>query len=428
MEKSDRSPREGYSLGTSLRSASQYARERLRSFRTVYIAVFVFILFYISTVRIFEYALDEHFQALADRAINITNLDRPVALQIQQNMEGSILRSPWVRWGGIKVDSLVLGSDGISWIYVQGQIEPQNEGLRPTDVLKQAVELLPATAAVTVTVPHNSLLANGILIAYASALLWGLYLNNRSHQRRYARELDEALESRDETAHRVSEIEDELKNTRERLANVEPSEKAMAQEISVLNHERQELQRKLAGLSAREEELRSKADEAISLTQEVQALEDLLEEAANDIETKENEITDLSKNLKSASRTTSSSSKTKASEFLAKRLRTLYKNLEVDEHALEAMIALRDETMKLKAEEALKRLGEEAENVSVRRKVGGLPNHLHVFEIGFAGKGRIYYARGKQKQFRILAIGAKNSQDSDMEYLRRLSREDMDSH
>ena len=426
MEKTDSSSREGYSLGTSLRSASQYARDRLRSFRTIYIAVFVFILLYITTIRLCEYWLDDHFQSVANRAINITNLERPVALQIQQNMEARIVQSPWIRWGGVKVDSLVLGSDGITWIYVQGQIEPQSEGLRPTDVLKQAVELLPASAAVTVTVPHNSLLANGILIAYASALLWGLYINNRSNQRRYTRELDSALEVRDDAAQRALEIENELTATRERLSNVEPSEKSMAQEITVLHHERQDLQRKLAGLTAREEELRGKAQEAIGLTQEVQALEELLEEAAGDIETKDNEINDLEKNLKSANRATGSSGKSKASESLARRLRTLYKNLEVDDHALETMVALRDETMKLKAEEGLKRLGEEADNVAVRRKVGGLPNHLNIFEMGFAGKGRIYYARGKQRQFRILAIGAKNSQDSDMEYLRRLSREEMD--
>ena len=160
----------------------------------------------------------------------------------------------------------------------------------------------------------------------------------------------------------------------------------MAQEISILNHERQELQRKLAGLTAREEELRGKADEAISLTQEVQALEDLLEEAASDIETKDNEITGLEKNLKSAARATSSSGKSKASESLARRLRTLYKDLEVDDHALETMVALRDETMKLKAEEALKRLGDEADNVTVRRKVGGLPNHLKRLRDGFRGQ------------------------------------------
>ena len=425
MNDSNISTQETNSLGTSIRSASQYARERLRSFRTIYIAVFVFILLYITTVRIFEYMLDDHFQKAANRAISITNLDRPVALQIKQNMDLAILNSPWVRWGGVRVDSLILGSDGVTWIYVQGQIEPQSRGLRPTDVLKQAVALLPASAAVSATVPHNSLLANGILIAYASALLWGLYLNNRSNQRRYTRDLDSALGTRDQVAGRVLEIESELKLTRERLSNVEPSEKALTQEITALQHERQSLQRKLGGLSAREEELRGQADEAISLNQEVQALEELLEEAASDIQTKDSEISELEKNLKSAARAATPSGKSKASESLSRRLRTLYKNLEIDDHAIDAMVALRDELMKLKAEEGLKRLGEEADNVAVRRKVGGLPGYLTIFEMGFAGKGRIYYARSKQKQFRILAIGAKNSQDSDMEYLRRLSREEM---
>jgi len=425
MEESNISSREPYSLGTSIRSASQYARERLRSFRTIYIAVFFFILLYITTVRVFEYLLDDYFQAAANRAISISTLDRPVALQIKQNMDADIMNSPWVRWGGVKVDSLILGSDGVSWIYVQGQIEPQRGGLRPTDVLKQAVELLPASAVVSVTVPHNSLLANGILISYASALLWGLYLNNRSNQRRYTRELDSALDTRDQVAGRVHQIESELKLTRERLSNVEPSEKALTREITALQHERRDLQRKLGGLSAREEELRGQAKEAISLNQEVQALEELLEEAASDIQTKDNEISELEKNLKSAARSVATSSKSKAGESLGRRLRTLYKNLEIDDHAIDAMVALRDELMKLKAEEGLKRLGEEADNVAVRRKVGGLPEHLTIFEMGFAGKGRIYYARSKQKQFRILAIGAKNSQDSDMEYLRRLSRDEM---
>ena len=79
--------------------------------------------------------------------------------------------------------------------------------------------------------------------------------------------------------------------------------------------------------------------------------------------------------------------------------------------------------MKLKAEEKLKRLCDEAENVAVRRKVGGLPDHLSIFELGFAGKGRIYYTKGKQRRFRILSVGAKNSQDSDLDYLRRLNRD-----
>lgn len=412
-------------IGGSIRSAGQFARDRIRSFRLIYIAVFVFLILYISSVRIAEFLLDQHFQTVADEAISITNLDLPVATQIQAAMEQAVTRSDWVKYGGIKVNSLVLGSDGVSWIYVEGQIQPQANSLPPTDVLKQAVALLPATAYVTVTVPHNSLLANGILVGYTAILLWGLYVTNRSNQRRYTRELRDALSIRDETASRASEIEQELETTRRRLSEVEPGERALTQEISGLQHERQELQRKLTGLAAREEELRGKAEEAVSLTQEVQALEELLEEAAGDISTKDDEIRDLEKNLKSASRGAGSSSKSKSGDFLARRLRTLYKNLEIDDRAVANMVALKDEIMKLKAEEGLKRLGEEAENVAVRRKVGGLPGHLHIFELGFAGKGRIYYARGQQRRFRVLAIGAKNSQDADMDYLRRLTREDM---
>jgi len=75
--------------------------------------------------------------------------------------------------------------------------------------------------------------------------------------------------------------------------------------------------------------------------------------------------------------------------------------------------------MKLKAEESLKRLADETE-VAVRRKLGGLPPKLSIFELGFAGKGRLYYTRGSSKRHRILAVGAKNTQKTDLEYLSRL--------
>jgi hypothetical protein len=76
--------------------------------------------------------------------------------------------------------------------------------------------------------------------------------------------------------------------------------------------------------------------------------------------------------------------------------------------------------MKLRAEEGLKKLDDDPGTAGVRRKVGGLPSHLAIFELGFAGKGRIYYMRGTKRSFRVLAIGAKNSQKTDLEYLSRL--------
>jgi len=102
-------------------------------------------------------------------------------------------------------------------------------------------------------------------------------------------------------------------------------------------------------------------------------------------------------------------------------MRTLYKSLVVDDRAISDLVALRDETMRLKAEEAIKRLDDDSDHAAVRRKVGGLPPQLSIFELGFAGKGRIYYSRDTNQRFRILAIGAKNTQKTDLEYLSRLS-------
>jgi hypothetical protein len=105
---------------------------------------------------------------------------------------------------------------------------------------------------------------------------------------------------------------------------------------------------------------------------------------------------------------------------MGRRLRTLYRNLEIDDRAIDDLIALRDETMKLKAEEAIKRLADGSDAAAIRRKVGGLPPHLSIFELGFAGKGRIYYTRGRQRSYRVLSVGAKNTQNADLDYLSRL--------
>ncbi|MCP5040016.1 MAG: hypothetical protein GY944_03235, partial [bacterium] len=49
-----------------------------------------------------------------------------------------------------------------------------------------------------------------------------------------------------------------------------------------------------------------------------------------------------------------------------------------------------------------------------------LPPHLTIFEMGFAGKGRLYYTKGSQRRLRVLNVGAKNTQNAAIEYLRKL--------
>jgi hypothetical protein len=57
--------------------------------------------------------------------------------------------------------------------------------------------------------------------------------------------------------------------------------------------------------------------------------------------------------------------------------------------------------------------------------VGGLPKHLSVYELGFAGKRRIYYTKVANGRFRILVIGAKNTQQSDLDYISRIPKDEI---
>ncbi len=411
-------------LSRSVAAAGQLDLDRIYSYGIVSVrAIIVFIAVYLGSVRGAEYALDRHFRSLVEQAVQITELSSPVAYQISSQLDDQVLNSRWVRFGGVKVSVIVLGSDAQTFIYVDGRVVPPPPSLDPEALMRDAARLLPATAEVVISLPHSSLLSAAFLVVYATLLLQFLYVYNRRVARREQGRLDEVLRGREETARRAEAIREELNSVRRRLLEVEPSERKHVDEIAQLQREREALRDRISNLAAREEELRSSAVRVVELDQERQALEELLEEAGSDMTTKDDEIRNLEQKLKRASRSSGAAGgRVRGSEQLARRLRTLYKSLEIDDRAIDDVIALRDETRKLKAEESLKRLDDEAENVSVRRKVGGLPPHLTIFELGFGGKGRIYYTRGRQRRFRVLTVGAKNTQKTDLEYLSRLTR------
>jgi hypothetical protein len=317
---------------------------------------------------------------------------------------------------------IVLASDGATWIYVGGRTVQPPASLDPAEIAREAARLLPAQEEVIVSVPHNALLANAILVFYASGLLSGLFFYNRAVSRGEGRRLQEATASRDLMVLRAESIEQELEAVRHKLLEVEPAEREQTEEIRVLQQERHSLQTKLSALAEREGELRLKAGRAVELDQERQALEDLLEEAGSDLAARDEEIREMGRTLKrSAPATASGKGRGRQTDLLARRFETLYKTLEIDARALSDLVALKDETMKLKAEESLKRLADETENIAIRRKLGGLPPSHTIFELGFAGKGRIYYTKSPKRRFRVLAVGAKNTQKTDLDYLRKLS-------
>ncbi len=394
--------------------------DRLYAFRVTYVAIFVFIVLYVFSVKGAEQLLQRHFDSIVEQAVHVTDLSMPVTTQIQNRIDRQVMQSRWIRWGGVKVTVIVLASDARTWIYAGGRTIPRRSSLDPAEIAREAERLLPANDEVIVSVPHNALLANAILVSYAAVLLCTLFFYNRAVSRGESRRLNEAVAARDLTVLRAQSIEQELEAVRRRMLEVEPAEREQTEEIRALQRERENLQGKVSALARREEELRLKAARAVELDQERQALEDLLEEAGSDLASKDQEIRTLEKTLK-RSGGAAGSGRGREADLLARRFETLYKSLEIDGRALSDVVALKDEVMKLKAEEAMKRLAEETENLSIRRKVGGLPASHVVFELGFAGKGRIYYTKGTKRRFRILAVGAKNTQKTDLEYLRKLS-------
>jgi len=373
------------------------------------------------SLQVVDQLLQLHFERQVELAVQVSPADGPVIPQIQARMIEAVHASRWVRWGGARVNAIVLGADMRTPIYLGGPTLPPPPPA-DSDLFREADRLLPpGIVTVDVQVPLDSMVAAGIWVGLG-ALVVPVLLR---HQRRLASREDalvsEAVAARDSTAERLRSIQTELEKVQLRLAQLEPVERAHSEEIDRLQHEREELQTRLRGLAERESRVREQMVTSTELSRERQALEDLLNEAAQDLETKEVEIRDLQERLKHVAAPANPRGRARAAEALAKRLRTLYRNLEIEDRALEDIADLGDEALRLRAEESLKRLDGDPDTAAIRRKVGGLPPQLSIFELGFAGKGRIYYTRGRQRAFRILAVGGKASQKQDLEYLSRLS-------
>lgn len=402
-------------------------RDRFGAFYAFYLGLFALLFAYLISVALLEAGLQAAFQVQVENAIAERLLVRTDAPQVERAIAAAVHESRWVRWGGLEVSTLVLAKDGETALFVDGfGVEGFAPAVATPDPAEPWTRWLPVQARVNVRLPHNALAANLLLILYSTLLIGVVYVANRRLVESETQRLASIRADRNAAADRAGEIQSELESTRSRLADLEPVGEARSEEIRALEAERSGLRRRLAELADQEEALRTNADQAMGLAQEVRALEDLLEEASGDLETKDAEIARLEENLASANRGSGRRTRTRSreSERLARRFRTLYKTIEIDDRAYDDLAALGDESLRLKAEEAIKRLAEEAENVAVRRKVGGLPERLSIFELGFAGKGRIYYARGRSHRFRILLVGAKNSQSADLDFLRRHTPDD----
>jgi hypothetical protein len=354
------------------------------------LAFCAFVLLNVFTVRAVEWLLTVHFERAVSAAVDAGARAPHPARAIAERVEQALQESRWIRVGGVRVHPIVAAADGRSLVYAPELAEPAGDG-SPWSAYRDA--LLPVKVLVLVSVPYNALVANAVLIFYAAALLTLLYVYTRMLTRREQEEVARVTATRDALAQRAALIDTELAAVRSRLDAALPVQESDAAEIRDLREERS-------------------------------ALEELLDEALADIGRKDEELRTLQTQQQTAARQQQQRAPARrADEQLERRLRTLYKNLEIDDRAIENLIDLKDETAMLRAEEMLKRLSDDADHTAVRRKVGGLPPHLSIFELGFAGGGRIYYTKGRVRRHRVLSLGDKASQKRDLEYLSRLPKE-----
>lgn len=252
-----------------------------------------------------------------------------------------------------------------------------------------------------VTIGHNTLVANGLLVVCVLFALTGLAAVYRRGTRVYAQE--ESQRQHEQAAIRAREEKQKVA-----LATLEDQKDDLAAEIETIQSDLK---------AAQERAARNEAD----LFDEVEALEKKLQQNLRQQNEQLNRVQELEDQLARLAREREALSvqQSKVAGGLRKRMEALYKNTAFSERSLTGLAELPD-SMQIKAEEVIHQLDAQADDVPIKRKLFRGKGKETVFEIVFARKGRLYFRRTKARKVDILAIGTKNTQEKDLVYLDRL--------
>jgi predicted nucleic acid-binding Zn-ribbon protein len=268
---------------------------------------------------------------------------------------------------------------------------------RNMEILREGLVL-----RLSVQVPRNTWLANIVLVVYILIFSSILFFSYRYR----ARQAEEVTRKQREE---LEDAQRRLQQAQSRLQEVSGKEDRYQQEIDRL---RGELQKADSRIQATEQEA----------MEELEDLEKKLQESVEQREKKEEEIQTLLQEVEQLESKRKGSSRKKDKEFqqIRKRFQTLYKQLSLHDRAVEGFLEL-PQDMHLKAEEVLHTLNEDSGKVQVKRKVFFKKSSLTAFETVFAYKGRLYWRKNENGGIEVLAIGTKNTQNRDLNYLEGLS-------
>jgi hypothetical protein len=248
---------------------------------------------------------------------------------------------------------------------------------------------------------HNRLLSNGILAFCVFISILILYLHYR-------------------TALGKAKTEDYEKNIE--INRLRELENGTTQQLHALRQERLNLAAEFEVLKEILDDEKKKAERnEDDLIEEIETLEAKLEENLTRQNNQQQEIVELEEKIRQLGQGQQKSGKlkTKSSDSEKKRFNALYKKLSVNERAIGGFLDL-NEDLKIKAEEIVHQLNEAPDMVTVKRKVFGGKGKKTVLEVVFGYKGRLYFRNTGDKQIEVLAIGTKNTQARELEFLSRL--------
>ncbi len=246
---------------------------------------------------------------------------------------------------------------------------------------------------------HNTLLSNTILVCYILLSVSVLYIFYKAGVRK----------SRQEEKEKNQEIE--------RLRDME---KFYSEKLSSLGEDREKLStesEKIKHALEKEKVKASKAEE--QMLEEIIRLEEKLKANLALQKEKTEELEELKEKIKQFEREERKEGKAKVREADTRRFKVLYKNISVHDRAVSGLMGLSDD-LRIKAEEVIHQLNENSELVTIKRKVFGKKSKQTILEVIFAYKGRLYFTKTKDNKIEVLAVGSKNSQNKDLEFLDNL--------
>ncbi len=305
---------------------------------------------------------------------------------------------------GIDLDVTVTTTDGVI-LYPPGYQPGTSADIvdeNPMETARNNFQILQDGISVEVSavIRLNSAIAISILLFYILITGIGLYFYFHSASFKAHREEQEKVEELE----RLHHLENEFNQRFDRLTTERES---LLSEYRSLQTSLEEQKEK----AARNEE---------EMFGEIEKLEERLSENLSEQDNQAEEILELEEKISELEklRENINRQKEKNIEKLAKRFRTLYKNIEIHDRALHGIDDL-PEDMALKAEELIHLLNADSDTVPIKRKVFSKKGKITAFEVSFSYNGRIYFRKNGQQRIEVLTVGTKNTQARDLAYLDR---------